>query len=542
MKYTTHYNLNKPEGPDLFNVEHFNENSTTIDNTLFGLDQSIAPMSGHISNQNNPHSVTKAQIGLGNVDNTSDINKPVSTAVQTELNKKANISSLATVATSGSYSDLSNKPTIDYAISSTSENAVQNKVIYTALSNKADTSSLATVATTGSYNDLTNLPTLGTAASKNVAVSGNAATTEVVMGNDTRLTDSRPASDVSAWAKASTKPTYTASEVGAYTTTEVDNLMSGLESGLDWKEAVATYSDIATTYPNPVDGWTVNVKDTDYTYRYDGSNWIVISANAIPNATTSVNGLMTTSQVTKLEGIATGAEVNQNTFSNILVGSTTIAADAKTDTLELEAGSNITLTPDATNDKVTITATDTTYESKTASQGGTDVSLVTTGEKYSWNEKADISDIPGVMTGATSSTDGAEGLVPKPYAADASKVLFGDGTWGTPPSGVSQLSALSDVAIASQTNGQALLWDSTNSKWVNGNVSVSSTIINATLAAGATTVTFTGIPTTGNNLIDFYAEGGLNYTAIDSSVAGQITLTYDAQSTAIAVSCEIREV
>lgn len=39
------------------------------------------------------------------------------------------ISGLATVATSGSYNDLSNKPTIDTAMSSTSVNAVQNKVV-----------------------------------------------------------------------------------------------------------------------------------------------------------------------------------------------------------------------------------------------------------------------------------------------------------------------------------------------------------------------------------------------------------------------------
>jgi hypothetical protein len=56
---------------------------------------------------------------------------------------------------------------------------------------------------------------LGTAAYKNVPASGNASTTQVVMGNDTRLSNARPASDVSAWAKASKKPTYTASEVGA---------------------------------------------------------------------------------------------------------------------------------------------------------------------------------------------------------------------------------------------------------------------------------------------------------------------------------------
>ena len=55
------------------------------------------------------------------------------------------------------------------------------------------------------------------------------------------------------------------------------------------------------------------------------------------------------------------AEANQNAFSNVTVGSTTIAADTTTDTLTLVAGSNVTLTPDATNDKITIAATDTVY-------------------------------------------------------------------------------------------------------------------------------------------------------------------------------------
>lgn len=47
---------------------------------------------------------------------------------------------------------------------------------------------------------------------------------------------------------------------------------------------------------------------------------------------------------------------NHHSFKNIVVGSTTIAADAHNDSLTLAAGSNITLTPDANNDKVTIAA------------------------------------------------------------------------------------------------------------------------------------------------------------------------------------------
>ena len=58
--------------------------------------------------------------------------------------------------------------------------------------------------------------------------------------------------------------------------------------------------------------------------------------------------------------------VNQNAFSNVVVGSTTIAADSTTDSLTLVAGDNITITPDATNDKITIAATDTVYTHPTS--------------------------------------------------------------------------------------------------------------------------------------------------------------------------------
>ena len=47
-------------------------------------------MTLHLKDDNNPHKVTKQQIGLGNVDNTSDIDKPISKATQTALHLKAN--------------------------------------------------------------------------------------------------------------------------------------------------------------------------------------------------------------------------------------------------------------------------------------------------------------------------------------------------------------------------------------------------------------------------------------------------------------------
>jgi len=59
-------------------------------------EQARSDLSSHTGNTSNPHSVTKAQVGLGNVDNTSDLNKPVSTAQQTALDLKINKSSIKT--------------------------------------------------------------------------------------------------------------------------------------------------------------------------------------------------------------------------------------------------------------------------------------------------------------------------------------------------------------------------------------------------------------------------------------------------------------
>ena len=44
----------------------------------------------HYADFNNPHKVNKEQVGLGNVDNTSDADKPVSTAQETEINAVLN--------------------------------------------------------------------------------------------------------------------------------------------------------------------------------------------------------------------------------------------------------------------------------------------------------------------------------------------------------------------------------------------------------------------------------------------------------------------
>ena len=85
-----------------------------------------------------------------------------------------------------------------------------------------------------------------------------------------------------------------------------------------------------------------------------------ISEN-LSSAQTYANGLNTNmdSRVDAIEDkfdtVASGAEINQNAFSNIIIGDTTIAADSKTDSLTINAGNGISISGDATNDKVTIT-------------------------------------------------------------------------------------------------------------------------------------------------------------------------------------------
>lgn len=100
---------------------------------------------------------------------------------------------------------------------------------------------------------------------------------------------------------------------------------------------------------------TINLSYFENTY---GSDKVI----QIPCAWTDET--FTPTDKIKLSGVEFGAEVNQNAFSNVKVGTTTIEADAKTDVLEFVAGTNITLTPDATNDKITISAAGTDVSGK----------------------------------------------------------------------------------------------------------------------------------------------------------------------------------
>lgn len=215
--------------------------------------------------------------------------------------------------------------------------------------------------------------------STTLAADSKTDTLTVTAGSNITLT---PDASADSFMIAAKDTTYSAA------TQSVAGLMSAADKKkLDGIAEGATASDSDTTYSISKSGSTVTLTGSD------GSTSSFTDANTTySDATTSSSGLMSASDKTKLNGVATGAEVNQNAFANVKVGSTTVAADSKTDTLELAAGTNITLTPDASTDKVTITAKDTTYGAATTSAPGL-------------MSAADKAKLDGIEEGATNSTD-----------------------------------------------------------------------------------------------------------------------------------------
>lgn len=75
------YNTPTKETVGLDKVDNTSDADKPISTaTQEAIDKVQSNLDTHISDKNNPHEVTKDQVGLGNVDNTADIDKPVSTA------------------------------------------------------------------------------------------------------------------------------------------------------------------------------------------------------------------------------------------------------------------------------------------------------------------------------------------------------------------------------------------------------------------------------------------------------------------------------
>ena len=127
------YFAEKQDGVNTIHAEDFNLAFGDIADDMATLEAEAAASDAHIKNASNPHSVTKAQIGLGNVDNTKDADKPVSTATQAALDLKANAADVyyknvlytknetdAKLALKANSADIYTKPEVDEKISSVS--------------------------------------------------------------------------------------------------------------------------------------------------------------------------------------------------------------------------------------------------------------------------------------------------------------------------------------------------------------------------------------------------------------------------------------
>lgn len=182
-------------------------------------------VNGKLKSEQMP-TVTKGDVGLGNVDNTSDANKPVSNATQTALNAKqdmlvsgANIKTINNQSIVGSgnieiggsggttdYDQLSNRPSINGTTLSGNKTASDLGITKSALGlgnvdNTSDLSKPISTATqsalngkvdketgkalfSGSYNDLTNRPTIPDAVVANPTATGTETTlNRIQIGN-----------------------------------------------------------------------------------------------------------------------------------------------------------------------------------------------------------------------------------------------------------------------------------------------------------------------------------------------------------------------
>lgn len=109
-----------------------------------------ATLAAHISDTDNPHEVTAEDVGLGNVDNTSDEDKPISTAQQAALDLKLNIADYDGTDSDGNYIATDDSGIIDNLTTSSSTQALSARQGYLL-------SQMLEEASGGATSDLTDL-------------------------------------------------------------------------------------------------------------------------------------------------------------------------------------------------------------------------------------------------------------------------------------------------------------------------------------------------------------------------------------------------
>ena len=121
------------------------------------------------------------------------------------------------------------------------------------------------------------------------------------------------------------------------------------------------------------------------------------------------------------------------------------------------------------------------------------------------------------------------------YDSASSKWVNGEVT-----PGASDLSDLGDVAISSPSNDQVLKYNSTSGKWENSAEENAWTDIAGTLTAGQTSVTLSDAVITSNSMVEIFTPNGTEWNSI-TVATGSVTVTFDAQLSDLVVIARITQ-
>ncbi len=253
------------------------------------------------------------------------------------------------------------------------------------------------------------------------------------------------------------------------------------------------------------------------------------------DATTSAHGLMTASDKTKLNGIATGAEVNQNAFSNIAIGDTTIAANVETDTIEIEAGDNVTLEADTTNDKITIHAENTTYSDATTSAHG----LMTAADKTKLNGIATGAEVNVQSDWSQSTTTADDYIKNKPTLGTAAAKNAGNAVGNVPLVGTSLGTTANKIVVTDSSGAlkpSSYTVGAASAKAVDTSISSGSTSTN--LPTSAAVVSYVASQVSGATAFQGIADSNTDISGAAPFVAGYYWVIGTA-GTYVGQTCEV---
>ena len=246
--------------------------------------------------------------------------------------------SFATVATSGSYNDLSNKPTIP-----TIPGSLKNPNALTISLNGTSQ---------GAYDGSAVKNINITASSIGAAASSHTHTKAQITDFPTSI----PASDVYSWAKQPSKPSYTISEVSG-------NLPASRISGTIAAENLPSYVDDVLEYASlskfPTAGESGKIYtalDTNKIYRWSGSAYVVISETVALGTTHSSAGYGDESRAAYNHSTKTSGNPHHVTKTDVGLGNVDNTADsAKSVKYAASAGSASSATTAATANALKVT-------------------------------------------------------------------------------------------------------------------------------------------------------------------------------------------